>query len=370
MSPKTILLCLFLIGGFTTLSAQDVEFGDLDKSPMDAAHYPERAAYLNYLDPEKEDLDLKIKVLYSRPQKKDRNVFGGLEKWGNDWRLGANEATEVTFYRSVEIGNTTIPAGIYTMFAQLYPEQWIIKISSERFIGGSANRDVSKDLVAVAIPTQTTGNAREYFTIGFQKIDDNNVNMVFEWDDTRASLPIGLNPPVMADGPNASPMDLLQYPNMSRLRNFVEEKDLAANEPQVRVVYSRPQMKGRKIFGELLPYGKMWRLGANETTIITFFEPVTIGGKDIKPGNYGLFADVKDGEWDFVLHKNVQSWGDANHDAKDNVVTVTAKTEKTPKTLEALSMAFVEKDGMLHLVVGWEDTMARLPIKVNKAASR
>ncbi|MEL7162718.1 MAG: DUF2911 domain-containing protein, partial [Bacteroidota bacterium] len=207
---------------------------------------------------------------------------------------------------------------------------------------------------------------RESFTIGFQKVDDNNVNMVFEWDDTRASLPISLNPP-MLDGENASPMDLVQYPNRSRLRNFVEEKDLEANEPQVRVVYSRPQMKGRKIFGELLPYGKMWRVGANETTLVTFFEPVTVGGTDLAPGTYGLFADVKEGEWDFILHKNTQSWGDANHDPKDNVVTVTAKTEKTPSTLEALSMAFVEKDGMLHLVVGWEDTMARLPIKVNKA---
>ena len=160
-------------------------------------------------------------------------------------------------------------------------------------------------------------------------------------------------------------MDLLQYPFMSRLLNFVEEKDLAANEPQVRDVYSRPQMKGRKIFGNgLLKNGEMWRVGANETTELTFFKDVVINGEDVKAGRYGLFAMVNDGEWEFIVHNAVQSWGNANFDEKDVVVKMKAKTEKTPKTLEALSMAFVESGEQLHLVVGWENTMARLPIAV------
>ena len=171
----------------------------------------------------------------------------------------------------------------------------------------------------------------------------------------------------MLDGDNVSPMDLVQYPNMSRLRNFVEEDELEANEPQVRVVYSRPQMKGRTIFGELLKYGEMWRVGANETTVVTFFEDVNIGGTDIEAGRYGLFATVNEDNWEFVIHSNPQSWGPANHDAENNVATFTAKTEKTPETLEALSMTFVEKEGnMVHLVIGWENTMARIPIMVKK----
>lgn len=362
-----LLCCCLLLAACTTLSAQEVKFGDLDASTMDAAHYPENSAYLNYLDANDPERQRKIKVFYGRPKKKGREVFGGLEPWGKDWRLGANEATEVTFYQPVEIGGTYVPAGTYTMFAQLYPQQWIIKISSERFIGGAENRDISKDLVAVPIPTETVSTSREIFTIGFQKIDENNVHMVFAWDRTRAALPINLNPAVLAnDMDDASPMDLVQHPNMSRLRNYVKAEELAANEPQVRVVYSRPKAKGRKVFGEMLPYGKMWRLGANETTEITFFKDVVIGGKEIRAGRYGLFAKVNEGSWDFIIHRNVQSWGDANHDEKDNVVTVTAKTEKTPEMVEALSMTFVEKGDVLELVVGWENTMARLPIKVKK----
>ena len=366
MRIRTLLFfCLAFLGSLS-LSAQEVKFGALDKSPMDAAHYPRRAAFANYLGEDDPDRRQRIKVLYSRPNKNERDVFGGLEPFGQDWRLGANEATEVTFYQAVEIGNTTIPAGTYTMFAQIYPRQWIIKISEERFIGGSANRKVEQDLVAVPVAVQSTSNAREAFTIGFQKVDDNNVNMVFEWDKTRAALPINLNPPSMA-GSDASPMDLVQFPNMSRLRNFVEEKDLAANEPQVRVVYSRPQMKGRKIFGELVPTdGSLWRLGANETTLVTLFKDAKVGDTDVKAGTYGLFARVNDDNWEYVLHKSTQSWGSANFDDDDIVATYKAKTEKTPTTLEALSATMVEVDGAVHLIFGWENTMARLPIMVKK----
>lgn len=360
----TLMVCL-LAGMFTVLNAQAVEFGGMDASPMDAAHYPRRAAFQNYLSDDDPDRTQMIKVLYCRPQKKDRHIFGGLVAYGQDWRLGANEATEVSFYQPVEIGNTYIPAGTYTMFAQVYPDQWIVKISTERFIGGSANRDISQDVVAVAVPTTTVGEVREYFTIGFQKVDDNNVNMVFGWDQTEASLPISLNPTMMA-GEDASPMDLVQYPNMSRLRNFVEEAELEANEPQVRVVYSRPQMKGRTIFGDLLKYGEMWRVGANETTEITFFKDVEINGTQIDAGRYGLFAKVNKDNWEFMIHTNPQSWGPPNHDPSANVLVYTAKTEKTPETLEALSMTFVESGDSVHLVIGWENTMARIPIKVMK----
>jgi hypothetical protein len=358
-----LLFFVFLLVGSLSLTAQEVKFGDLDMSPMDAAHYPRDAAFQNYLDADDPLRTQKIKVLYSRPLKKDRIIFGELQPFGQDWRLGANEATEVTFFQPVEIGTTNIPAGTYTMFAQLYADQWIVKISEERFIAGSENRDIAKDLVAIAVPTITTSKARESFVIGFQKIDEGMVHMIFEWDKTRAALPINLNPPSLA-GDDASPMDLIQYPPMSRMRNYVEEKDLAANEPRVRVIYSRPQMKGRKVFGGLLKNGEMWRVGANETTELTFFKDVVIGGKEVKAGRYGLFAMVNDGEWEFIVHKAVQSWGNANFDEKDVVVKLKAKTEKTPATLEALSMTFVESGDQVHLVVGWENTMARLPILV------
>lgn len=364
MKTNLLFLLCFVLLGTLNLDAQEVKFGGMDKSPMDAAHYPRRAAFKNYLEADDPDRTQKIKVLYSRPMKKERNIFGELIPFGEDYRLGANEATEVTFYQTVEIGTTIVPAGTYTIFGEPGKAFWTIKLSEERFIGGSQNRDVSKDIVSIKAAVIPVDNVRESFTVGFQKETEDRVWMLFEWDQTRVGFPINLAPPTFA-GSDASPMDLVQFPEMSRLRNFVEEKDLAANEPQVRVVYSRPQMKGRTIFGEMLKYGEMWRVGANETTEVTFFKDVMVGGKELKAGRYGLFAEVNEDNWAFILHKSVQSWGNANFDEKDVVVKVKAPTEKTPETLEALSMSFVDKgNGQLHLVVGWENTMARLPITV------
>ncbi|MEM8585938.1 MAG: DUF2911 domain-containing protein [Bacteroidota bacterium] len=366
-------LCVFLglLGLTMTLpvAAQTIEFGGMDASPMDAAHYPRRAAFQNYLSDDDPDRTQYMKVLYCRPQVKGREIFGELVPWGQDWRLGANEATEVSFYRAAEIGGTTIPAGTYTMFAQVYPDQWIIKLSTQRFIAGAENRDISQDILAISVPTELVSESREFFTIGFKKIDDNNAQMVMGWDHTQVAVPINFNPTFMA-GEDASPMDLVQFPNRSRMRNYVEEDELDANEPQIRLVYSRPQMKGREIFGGLLEYGSVWRAGANETTTLTFFNDVTIDGQEIPAGQYGLFIMVHEDKWDFHIHNSVQSWGPANYDVEENNIMIySAPTESTPETLEALSATFVDKgNGMIHLAMGWENTMARLPIQL--AATR
>ena len=369
MRTKTffLFLCLALAGSFAAIQAQDIEFRGLDSSPMDAAHYPRRAAFQNYLGENDPDRTQYAKVLYSRPQVKGRKIFGELVPWGQEWRLGANEAQEITFFRPVEINNTIIPGGTYTLFADIYPNHWVIKLSTERFIAGTANRDVSQDVVAISVPTQQVANLREYFTIGFQHVNEGKAKLVFEWEHTRAEMPINFNPPMLM-GEDVSPMDLVAYPENSRFLNFMEsEEDRAANAPQVRVVYSRPQMRDRKIFGELLSYGDMWRVGANETTIITFFEDVTIGGTEISAGSYGLFATVHEDNWEFIIHRSTQSWGPANFDEEMTVAKVTAPTARTPETLEALSMTFVETgDNTVDLVVGWENTMARMPITVRK----
>lgn len=354
---QSILLLCLAIFFVADLAAQDLKFPDLDPSPMDAAHYPRRAAFKNYLSEDDPDRTQKIKVLYCRPNKKGRVIFGDLVPYGTTWRLGANEATEVTFMQAVEIGGNYVSAGTYTMNADIFQNQWIIRLSTQRNIAGTAKLDPSKIVATGTATVSSVPKSREEFTIGFQKVDDGTVNMIFEWDQTRATLPINMNPAMLA-GPDTSPMDLVQFPADSRFQNFRDPVD-----PQVRVVYSRPQKKGRDVWGGMKKVGDMWRVGANETTVITFYQDVTIGGKKVKKGQYGLFAKINDGSWDFIVHKNVQSWGQPNHDEKDNVVTVNAKTAATPSTVEAMTI-LLEKNGenAIDLIVAWDDMMAKLPI--------
>ena len=357
----TFLPVLFLFMT-SSLLAQEVEWPGLDKSPMDLATYPRTAAFANYLDEDDPDRSPKVKVLYSRPYKNDRVVFGELVKFGEDWRLGANEGTEITLYQNVEIGGTVIPRGIYRLLAEVNENHWDVVFSTQRHTAGSNGMDKSKEIGRYKAATSATAEVREQFTIGFQKVDDGHVNMIMEWDQTRATLPINLNAASM-DGEDASPMDIAAYPARSRFQNFLKPEEVEANQPKIRVVYSRPQMKERKIFGELLAYGEMWRVGANQTTTLSFYEDVTIGGTDLRAGTYGLFAKVNNGNWEFIVHRNTQSWGNANHDDGDNIVTIKANTEKTAETLEALSVTFDKKsESEVHILFGWENTMARLPV--------
>ncbi len=361
---KSLCLTAGLIFALLTLNAQDIEFPAMDPSPLDAAHYPPEAAYRNYLEGEAQNTPELIKVLYSRPQKKGREIFGGLVPYGQLWRLGANEGTEITFYEPVEINHTYVEKGTYTLNAEIFPDKWIFKLSTERFIAGSDNLDASKVVLAAAVPTIDLQNSREAFTTGFQKVDDNNCHLVIEWDRTRVMLPINLSP---ANLPplDVSPMDMAQYPSMSRFLNFLEtEEERKANQPKVRVVYSRPQKKGRDIFGELIKFGSLWRLGANESTEITFFEDVMIGDKEVKAGTYGLMATVNKNEWEFVIHSDIPSWGEFGYDSSKEVATFKAPVKKVNDTVEALSMTFEKQDNQtVHLVVAWDQTTARLPIE-------
>ena len=365
MNLKSTILCLaFALATAFTANAQEFKFNDLDKSPMDAVTYPRQAAWRNYLDGDDRKMAPKVRVLYSRPLKKGRTIFGDLVPYGKDWRLGANEATEVTFYQDVEIGGRFVARGTYTMFAEPQADNWTIKVSKERHIGGAQNRDESQDVVAVNVPVQRLGESRESFTIGYQKINEDLVHMVFEWDQVRAALPISFNPVYLASD-DKSPMDLAQYPRNSRVRNYLEGAEKEAAMPKVRVTYGRPQMKGRTVFGELVKYGEPWRLGANETTEITFFQKVKVGDKEIRAGRYGIMCVPNKDNWEFVIHSDIPSWGVFGYDKEKEVARITVPTEKAPKTMEALSIAFDKKDDKnVHMVTGWEDTMVRLPIEI------
>jgi len=287
------------------LVAQEIEFPELDKSPMDAAHFPVESAYTNYLDEDSPNRNPKIKVLYSRPYKKDRTIFGELVKYGEEWRVGANECNEITFYSNVEIDGVTVPRGTYSMFADVHEKYWDLKLSKQLFIAGTKNRDKTMDILTTRIMTSTTKEEFEQFTVGFQKIDDNNTNLIFAWDNTQAVLPINMNAASMA-GEDKSPMDLAYFPPRAKYQNFLKPEEVDANQPKMRVTYSRPQMNERKIFGELVPFGEMWRLGANQTTLITFYQNVNIGGVDVRRGTYGVFANVNEGEWEFIVHRNTR----------------------------------------------------------------
>lgn len=131
----------------------------------------------------------------------------------------------------------------------------------------------------------------------------------------------------------------------------------------MRVIYSRPQKKGRDIFGELVPYGKVWRTGANEATEITFYKDVMFGNQNVEAGTYSFFSIPGQDEWTLILNKDINQWGAYNYDEKKDVARVKVKAKKTAANVETFSITSRKVEEGYHLLLGWDDTFIEVPIK-------
>jgi len=359
---KKLILCIALCCAFLSADAQkDSKWPPVDKSPMDAATYPRTAAWRNYMGEELRNSQPKARVIYSRPQTKGRTIFGDLVPYGKEWRLGANEATTLTFYKDVDINGVTVGRGTYSVFVTPTQSDWTISLSSQTGIWGGENRDISKDLIAVKVPAEKVDKKTESLSMSFQKVDDDHFNFVMQWDDTRAVLPISENP-VLLSPLDKSPMDRAVYPEKASYTNYLKGEE-ASLTPKITVLYSRPYKKGRKIFGNLLNVGDIWRIGANESTEITFYQDVSINGTDIRMGEYVLYAELKQGSWDIIFSKDLPAWGAANRDESKDAYRINVPLSSEDEDLENLSIIFEEKSKeLVHMIIGWETTRAELPI--------
>ncbi|MBC8034331.1 MAG: DUF2911 domain-containing protein, partial [Chitinophagaceae bacterium] len=131
----------------------------------------------------------------------------------------------------------------------------------------------------------------------------------------------------------------------------------------VELSYSRPAVKGRKIFGDIVPFGKVWRTGANRATTITFGEDVSFGGKKVAAGKYGLLTIPGASEWTIILSKQLDVTSPSAYKEDMDVVRVTAKAVKMPVTMENFTILFDEiKANSMLLEFIWEKTLVSVPV--------
>ena len=133
---------------------------------------------------------------------------------------------------------------------------------------------------------------------------------------------------------------------------------------KITVDYGRPGVKGRKIFGDLVPYNKVWRAGANGATKITFAQPVNFGGKTVPAGSYGLFVIPTEKEWKVILNKDAQQWGAYAYDEKLNVTEISVPVQKLSEKQEWFGIELNPvDDNSVDLVVKWDQTKVTVPVK-------
>src|SRR5687768_10714556 len=131
----------------------------------------------------------------------------------------------------------------------------------------------------------------------------------------------------------------------------------------IELTYSRPNMRGRTIFGDLVPYGKLWRTGANAATRITFADDVSVGGVAVKAGEYALYTIPNENEWEIILNKGVNNGGLNGYKTEEDVTRFKVKPVKLPAPAETFTMEFAEiRPSSTELQLKWENTAVKIPI--------
>jgi hypothetical protein len=293
----------------------------------------------------------RVTLVYGRPYTKDpstgepRKIWGGLVPWGEAYRLGADEASVLINEKSIMIGATTIPAGAHTIY-MVPSEAGTSKLAISTNVGVWGDPvDETHDLGRVDLKKDALDKPVDQLTMSIEKDATGGGALKIMWESTQFSVAFK-SPAPHLDIPAGSPA--------STIKQRVGVTD-------VEVVYSRPSMRGRVVFGGLVPYGEVWRTGANNATRITFSTPITFQGKRVDAGTYELFTIPGKEEWTVILQKAAKQWGAYVYDQKNDVVRVTAKPVPHPEPVETFAFNFNNlRDDSATLNLVWDQT--RVPV--------
>ncbi len=142
-----------------------------------------------------------------------------------------------------------------------------------------------------------------------------------------------------------------------------ETVELALNGKKITVTCGRPSMKGRKIMGGLVPFGQVWRTGADEATVLTTEADLMIGDLTVPKGSYGLFTLPSESGWKLIVNKVSDQWGAFNYDAKQDLGRVDMKAGKTSAPVEQFTITLAKAGSGATMKLEWENTSASVDLK-------
>jgi len=138
-------------------------------------------------------------------------------------------------------------------------------------------------------------------------------------------------------------------------------RETRATPPLVKVLYGRPSKNNQEIFGNLVPYDKIWRTGHNEATEIKFYKDVKFGDTKVPAGTYVLLSIPGKKEWQLILSSNLDVWGAFQYDPTFDVAKVTVPVSKA-EILETFSISFKKKSNAVEMLLGWGATRIKVPL--------
>ncbi|HXG37869.1 MAG TPA: DUF2911 domain-containing protein [Bacteroidota bacterium] len=289
----------------------------------------------------------RLVIEYGKPSMRGRKIMGSVVPYNRVWRTGSGKATTLTSTADFQLGDVEIPRGSYSLYTYPTPTQWKLIINKQTGQWGTTyNPDL--DFARITVSARQLKTPVEHLTFKLERTNNLSAVLRIEWEYTSLSVPLKF----LQDAFVASPRD---------------SSVLVLRGKRVVVNYGRPSRRGRTIMGAVVPYGEVWRTGANEATTFTTEADLVVGGVEVPKGAYSLYTLPSPSVWKLIINKETGQWG-TEYDRALDLARVNMKKETTPKMVERLTLQLEktsEREGILTLM--WERTKlsVRFSLKEN-----
>ena len=138
---------------------------------------------------------------------------------------------------------------------------------------------------------------------------------------------------------------------------------IRVKETYLKITYSQPKKRGREIFGNLVPYGQIWRMGANEAAEITLTKDILMQGTILKAGTYSLFSIPQKDKWTIIINQDLGLWGAYNYNVEMDIMRFDIPVQISDKFYESFTMTFSQRNDSADLLIAWDRLNITVPIK-------
>jgi hypothetical protein len=277
-----------------------------------------------------------IAINYGKPSMLGRKIFGAFVPYYKVWRTGAGAATILTTEADLEVDGAVVPRGAYSLYTLPAEERWKLIINKQTGQWGTTYTP-QLDLARIDLKIKKLKTPVEECTFKLEKISNGSGTLKIEWENTSLSVPFHMSNDSLVPSPRDSSV-------------------LVINDKRFSVNYGRPAMRGRKIIGGVVPYGVVWRTGANAATSFTTQSDIIISGVKIPRGSYTLYTLPSSKQWKLIVNKQMGQWGTV-YNEKFDLARIPMKKVLLPQPVEKLTIRLErisEKTGVMKLA--WEKT--------------
>jgi len=288
----------------------------------------------------------RLAIEYGRPTLRGRKIIGDAVPYNRVWRTGAGEATTLVTTGDIQIGDAEIPRGTYSLYSYPTPTEWKLIVNKQTGQWGTTyNPDL--DFARVDMIRRELRNPVEQLTFKTERTNNHSGVLRIEWEHSSLYVPFKF----LQDAFIASPRDSVKLM-------------LAGNV--IAVNYGRPSRRGRTIMGAVVPYGEIWRTGANEATSFVTTVDLVIDGVDVPKGEYTLYSLPSQNVWKLIINKQTGQRG-TEYDRALDFARVNLKKQALSTMVERFTIMLEKtgaESGMMKLQ--WEKTQLSVGFSLKK----